>query len=228
MTTTTQLRSWWAPACTGPFARVALFGDGVVSVRASIVSAVHALSACLEAHDYRTRVADTGAYNCRPVTGGTGYSLHAYGTAIDINWQSNPYGPTLVTDMPPAMVADIKKIRTRNGKQVWRWGGDYAGNKDAMHFEVTCHPSDLATGIDTGTLPTLTPPPAPSDPLTEAHMDLYFIEGGAGYRMVTPWGIYKLDKEEGYAFDVRNGRIAKRIEPALWAKVTAGQKLANG
>lgn len=147
MTTTTQLRNWWAPACTGPFSTISLHGEGRVTVRAAIVPAVAALNACLKAHNYRTRRADTGGYNCRKITGGTGYSLHAFGTAIDVNWSSNPYGPRLVTDMPPAMIADIKALRTRNGKQVWRWGGDYSGSKDGMHFEVTCSPADLATGI---------------------------------------------------------------------------------
>lgn len=152
MPTTSQLREWWAPPCTGPFSRVLLFGEGVVSVRPQIVDAVAALDACLRAHDYRTRKADTGAYSCRQITGGTGYSLHAFATALDINWTSNPYGAQLVTDMPPAMVAAIKAIRTKGGKQVWRWGGDYAGNKDAMHFEIVCSPADLAVGIDPATV----------------------------------------------------------------------------
>lgn len=164
MTTTSTLRSWWGPACTGPFTKVTLHGDGAVTVRSSVTPAVHALNRCLERHDYRTRAADTGGYNCRRITGGTGYSLHAYGTAIDVNWQTNPYGPTLVTDMDPAMIADIKALRTRNGKQVWRWGGDYSGNRDAMHFEIVCHPDDLATGIDSATLPAATSAPTTSPP----------------------------------------------------------------
>jgi len=130
-----------------PLTKVSLYGEGQVTVHSAILKAVAALNACLERHRYRTRKADTGAYNCRKITGGTGYSLHAYGIAIDINWQSNPYGSRLITDMPAAMVADIKAIRTNNGKQVWRWGGDYTGNKDAMHFEIICHPLDLTTGI---------------------------------------------------------------------------------
>jgi len=153
MTTTTTLRSWWAPACEGPFSRVGLYGSGWVTVRSSTVPAVVALNSCLIKWHYTTRREDTGAFNCRRITGGTGYSLHAYGTAIDINWQSNPYGSRLVTDMPRDMVQAIKAIRTKNGKQVWRWGGDYRGNKDAMHFEIVCHPADLATGIDPSTLP---------------------------------------------------------------------------
>lgn len=162
MTTTATLRNWWAPACRGPFETVSLHGEGRVTVRSTIVAAVAALDACLHRHDYRTRRADTGAYNCRKITGGTGYSLHAYGIAVDLNWQTNPYGPRLVTDMPEAMVTDIKAIRTRNGRQVWRWGGDYRGNKDAMHFEVICSPADLATGIDPRSLPA-TPEPAPQE-----------------------------------------------------------------
>lgn len=163
MTTTTTLRNWWAPACQGPFTRLTLHGGGRVTVRTPIVAAVRALDDCLRVHDYRTRTDDTGAYNCRKITGGTGYSLHAYGIAVDLNWLSNPYGRRLVTDMPAAMVADIKAIRTRNGKRVWRWGGDYSGNKDAMHFEVICHPADMATGIDPASLPHRTPPPAPQE-----------------------------------------------------------------
>ena len=153
MASTTLIRSWWAPACQGPWARVALYGEGTVSVSPKIVEATHALSACLERWSYESRAADTGAYNCRQITGGTNYSLHAYGIAIDINWQSNPYGPTLITDMPKGMIEAIKAIRTKNGKTVWRWGGDYTGNKDAMHFEVIAHPNDLATGINPATIP---------------------------------------------------------------------------
>jgi hypothetical protein len=102
-----------------------------------------------------------GAYNCRPITGGTKYSLHAYGIALDINWQANPYGKKLITDMPPDMRAAIKAIRTTGGHQVWRWGGDYSGNKDAMHFEVVASPGELASGIDPSTIPGSTPAPSP-------------------------------------------------------------------
>ena len=149
MLSTSQLRKAWSPACRPK-------GD-------ALLAAYQALDDCLSAHRYAPRKVDTGAYNCRKITGGTGYSLHAYGPgdrftfwngvaistalAVDINWQSNPYGRKLITDMPRAMVDAIKAIRTTNGKQVWRWGGDYATNKDAMHFEIVCTPADLATGI---------------------------------------------------------------------------------
>ncbi len=176
MTTTTQLRSWWSPACKA---------KGPV-----YLPAYRALDACLVAHGYKLRQADTGAYNCRTITGGTGYSLHSYGPgarftftggvsvttalAVDLNWSTNPYGPRLVTDMPRRMTDAIKAVRTNNGKQVWRWGGDYRGNKDAMHFEVTCRPADLATGIDPTTLPQPKPVPAPKPPTDPPKDDAMF------------------------------------------------------
>ena len=146
--TTTQLRAAWAPACKLQHPRtITLNGDGRVTVDGRVVDAVLALNDVLKQYSYRTRRGDTGAYNCRKITGGTGYSLHAYGTAIDINWGTNPYGRRLITDMPPAMVDEILAIRTRNGKQVWRWGGHYTTNRDAMHYEIVCTPADLATGV---------------------------------------------------------------------------------
>jgi hypothetical protein len=128
-----------------------------------------ALDACLRQFHYRPEAHHTGAYNCRKITGGSGLSLHAFGPgvefrfwnglkiatslAVDINWQRNPYGPRLITDMPRPMIDSVLAIRTNNGQQVWGWGGNYARNKDAMHFEIVCSPADLATGIDPKTTP---------------------------------------------------------------------------
>lgn len=147
MRSTAELRTLWAPPCQGPSAKIALHGTGVVYVRPAIIDAVLALNAVLVKWNYLTRKEDTGAYNCKPITGGTGYSLHAYKIALDINWSTNPYGETLVTDMPRGMVDEILAIRTLGGKQVWRWGGDFKSVKDAMHFEICCSPRDLAMGL---------------------------------------------------------------------------------
>ena len=151
MRSTAELRILWAPACTPPFARYTLHGGGVVTVDVLVVDALKALNAVLIDWDYRTRRADTGAYNCRQITGGTNYSLHAYGIAVDLNWNTNPYGRTLVTDMAIGMIEAIEGIRTAGGVQVWRWGGRYSNNKDAMHFEVVASPAELARGIQSHT-----------------------------------------------------------------------------
>jgi len=151
MRSTAELRILWAPACTPPFARYTLHGGGVVTVDVLVVDALKALNAVLIDWDYRTRRADTGAYNCRQITGGTNYSLHSYGIAVDLNWNTNPYGRTLVTDMAIGMIEAIEGIRTAGGVQVWRWGGRYSNNKDAMHFEVVASPAELARGIQSQT-----------------------------------------------------------------------------
>ena len=175
MLSQSQIRSYWSPRCTGPHATVSLYGAGKVTVDAAIVSAVKALDQVLAAYKYSTRAADTGAYVCRMNTGGTAWSNHAYGVALDINWSTNPYARYLRTDMrrygDGKMPERICAIRTNNGKQVWNWGGFWSGNKDAMHYEIVCTPSDIRTGINQSTIyggsvaqapnPAPTPQPGP-------------------------------------------------------------------
>lgn len=172
--TTSQLRAAYGPHC-----RIKDWG---------MEAAYKALDVCLQHFDYKPRSYDTGSYNCRPITGGTAYSLHAFrddgvyifwtgvkvtmALAVDINWQANPYGPRLVTDMPRAMVDAILAIRTNSGERVWGWGGYYSGNKDAMHYEIVCTPAALRSGIDPKTLPNWVPPqptpvPTPPPPITQ-------------------------------------------------------------
>lgn len=170
---TEQLRRAWAPPKK---ARGATF-----------LAAYRALDDVLRRWRFDAGKGDTGAYNPRRITGGSGWSLHAYGPgdeftfwfgvtvttalAVDIDWNNNPYGPRLVTNMPRAMVDEIEAIRTNNGKQVWSWGGDYSGNKDAMHFEIVCAPADLATGIRSTTPPPAPPPPAPAPTIAQEDDD---------------------------------------------------------
>jgi hypothetical protein len=145
-----------------------------------MVEAVNRLNDILVSWDYRTRSADTGAYNCRQITGGSGYSLHAYGIALDLNWQSNPYGPTLITDMPQGMVNEITGLRTNNNCRVWEWGGSWSNNKDAMHYEVDCSPADLATGIKGGAHK---PPPEPEVLPSGEPMGFIVIHGVGCYAL---------------------------------------------
>lgn len=156
--TTEQGRQMWGPPCSSSRGvTLDLHGYGRVYVDRRIADAVRALNACLVAWHYSTRKADTGAFSCRPITGGTKYSLHAFLIALDLNWNSNGYRTDgrLVTDMDAGMVGAILAIRTTNGEPIWRWGGAYSGKvKDPMHYEVLgCTPADLATGIDWSTVP---------------------------------------------------------------------------
>ena len=123
------------------------FGSARITVQRRAVPAFQALASVMAEHRYYIRSSDTGAYNCRHISGTSTWSNHAYGTAVDVNWRSNPYSSRLITDMPSAMIRDIENIRTADGTRVFRWGGRYSGSKDAMHFEVMVSPEQIARGI---------------------------------------------------------------------------------
>ncbi len=213
MLSTSQLRSAWAPACKPSSSRVTitLYGGGRITVDRRCEQAFKALNQCLITHGYRTRIVDTGAYNCRIITGGTGYSLHAYGIAADLNWQTNPYGKKLITDMPPAMRADIKALRTKNGKQVFGWGGDYRTNKDAMHWEIVCSPADLATGLANSSTP---PPPVTVEDFFMALSDTEQKELLAKIRAID-LRVQELDQQLTDGADASKGGISRRILASL-------------
>lgn len=89
---------------------------------------------------------NTSGFNCRRVTGGTSYSQHSYGNAIDINPVQNPYVRD-GTVLPPAGAAYVDRRDVRQGMIVdpgpvvdafaaigWEWGGDWTSLKDYQHF----------------------------------------------------------------------------------------------
>lgn len=48
------------------------------------------------------------------------------------------------TDMPQAMVDELRGLKTADGsKSIFRWGGDYSSKKDAMHWEVFVSPEEV-------------------------------------------------------------------------------------
>ena len=75
---------------------------------------------------------DISSYNNRSKIWGGGKSLHSWGIAIDINPETNPYQPgnygPPTTDIPPQIIEIFKKYG-------FAWGGDWPGERDAMHFE---------------------------------------------------------------------------------------------
>jgi hypothetical protein len=98
---------------------------------------------------------NTSAFNCRPVTGGTKWSRHSYGKAIDINPLENPYisrtghiahkkslkyglkGRKHRTSTPEdkAIIAKGDPIVRLFKSRGWRWGGDWNSIKDYQHFD---------------------------------------------------------------------------------------------
>jgi hypothetical protein len=94
---------------------------------------------------------NTSAFNCRLATGGSSWSEHAYGRAIDINPIQNPYvkGSTV---LPPAGRRYLNRKRQAKGMIHdgdvvvrafaaigWEWGGHWSSLKDYQHFSSTGH-----------------------------------------------------------------------------------------
>lgn len=88
---------------------------------------------------------NTSAFNCRAITGGTGWSEHAYGRAIDVNPVENPYvsgssvgpraGRAFVSrpDSPGVIRAGDEVVRAF-ADVGWLWGGDWDSPVDYQHF----------------------------------------------------------------------------------------------
>lgn len=93
----------------------------------------------LTAGGYRLNVrADDWGYANRDVRGRPGVkSNHAWGLAVDLNATTNPMtnDGRNHTDLPPG----VSKLAAKYGL---RWGGDYSGRKDPMHFEFIGTPAD--------------------------------------------------------------------------------------
>lgn len=74
-------------------------------------------------------------YNYRSVRGAAVYSEHSAGVALDLNAPKHPLGTQPTANFSAAQIAKIHQI-LKDFDGVIRWGGDYAGRKDPMHWEV--------------------------------------------------------------------------------------------
>ena len=170
--TVEQLGAAWEPGCPVPPEDLRLLvmthatPEGVAATGRLIVSADavdDVLAAFEEIYAARfpiTRMVDefggdddvsmaadnTSGFNCRTVTGGTGYSRHSYGNAIDINPLRNPYVRDDIVQ-PPAGANYLDRTDVRAGMIVagdvvvtaftsrgFEWGGDFETLKDYQHF----------------------------------------------------------------------------------------------
>jgi hypothetical protein len=92
---------------------------------------------------------NTASFVCRAVRGGSRYSAHAYGLAIDLNPFQNPYVrddlvlPELASayvdraNVRPGMILD-GDVAVRAFEAIgWEWGGRWDDPTDTMHFTAT-------------------------------------------------------------------------------------------
>lgn len=102
-----------------------------------------------DADDDRSMEANnTSAFNCRAITGGTEWSNHSYGRAIDVNPVQNPYISSGGNVHPPNGAPYVDRTRTDQGlihaddstvrafeRRGWDWGGYWDTPIDYQHFE---------------------------------------------------------------------------------------------
>ena len=67
-----------------------------------------------------------GCFNIRNIAGSNNWSNHSWACAIDLSPSTN--GFNMQTTLPNTVIDAFKR-------QGARWGGDYHGRKDPMHFE---------------------------------------------------------------------------------------------
>ena len=92
---------------------------------------------------------NTSAFNCRAVTGGSSWSEHSYGTAIDVNPLVNPYvrGDTVLppegaayvdrNQDAPGMIHDGDVVVEAFASHGWIWGGTWSSPTDYQHFSTS-------------------------------------------------------------------------------------------
>lgn len=78
---------------------------------------------------------DDWGYAERPIRGDTVLSNHASGTAIDLNALKWPLGSNPLVNLSPPQIMRLRQILSA-ARGVVRWGGDYIGRLDPMHFEI--------------------------------------------------------------------------------------------
>ncbi|HEY5116542.1 MAG TPA: M15 family metallopeptidase, partial [Nakamurella sp.] len=171
-----RMRTSWRPGCPVPLSDLRYLtvtyrgfegGDhvGELVVAASVAPAVvevfrrlHAIGYPLASvrlvddfggSDDQSMAADnSSAFNCRPVTGGTGFSQHSFGTAIDLNPVQNPYlSGTLVLPEQgraflartagPGVILPGDAVVSAFAGIGWSWGGVWTNPVDYMHFSAS-------------------------------------------------------------------------------------------
>jgi len=139
---------------TGELVIAATHADDLEQVFSGLFDARFPIRSMRPAREYggdddATMAADnTSAFNCRKTTGGSSYSQHSYGHAIDLNPVENPYvkgGLVLppegaaYTDRDgsvPGLIVAGDAVTSAFAAIGWGWGGDWSSLKDYQHFSA--------------------------------------------------------------------------------------------
>ncbi|MGD7704652.1 peptidoglycan-binding protein [Microlunatus sp. Y2014] len=113
----------------------------------------------------------------RPIRGGTTLSNHSSATAIDCNAPEHPLGVSgTFSSSQRSQIAAI--LNACEGTV--RWGGNYSGRKDEMHFEINVRPGSAKLARVAAKLGGSNPPPPPPPPSSGWPT---LKKGSTGYRV---------------------------------------------
>jgi hypothetical protein len=162
----------------GSLVKVSVRTDAAGQLLLEVASAFDRL---VEDIDNARGALDDWGYAERPIRGGSATSNHASGTAIDLDATKHPLGTDPHQNFTQAQIDQIHRILAVAGGVV-RWGGDYVGRKDPMHFEIndgqtiaTCARALAAMRqFNAGQQPA--PPPAPSGQSASAILAAHGIQ----------------------------------------------------
>jgi hypothetical protein len=90
---------------------------------------------------------DEWGWAVRDIRGSDEWSNHASGTAMDLNATKHPLGTTARSSFSLSEIAAINNRLAFMDNAV-RWGGNYSGRQDPMHFEVNASTSRVARLAD--------------------------------------------------------------------------------
>lgn len=172
-----------------------------VTVRTELAALVKELLKRTKQMGYTMHAASTGGYNCRYISGTTTPSNHAYGRAVDINWNENPHSHTFRSTIPPKVV----KMWMNAG---FYWGGHYS-KPDTMHFEYVGAKSAIGTYYQK-----LTGSPVPTTP-TPTETAFPTVKAGSGNSAAVKTLQYGL-QARGYSLTV-DGAFGAKTKAALVA-----------
>jgi hypothetical protein len=127
-----------------------------IQVHKKVAGAFEAVDKQLTALNLGYQVRMVGTFDWRPKNNGSGtseLSLHSFGIAIDINWDTNGFGdagvgPSGQHDIPDQWIQVFKSAG-------FGWGGDWGGDpssKDYMHFQYEGGGSYSANGVATNSI----------------------------------------------------------------------------
>jgi hypothetical protein len=151
---TVTYRTFDGAVATGELVVHADVADGVVAVFGELFALGYPIRSMRLVDDFggsddASMAADnTSAFNCRPISRGTGWSEHAYGRAIDLNPVENPYvrdglvlppegAPYASRPDDPGVVHAGDAVVRAFAAHGWQWGGDWSSPVDYQHFSTT-------------------------------------------------------------------------------------------